>query len=295
MKKTYERWSEYAIPSISHDEEKSCTSWPTYFIKEDIAGNIIDLLGKEISFFPKHPNDIDWDDQKTQLRRLQKNISPHVRQRINYWNSSSVGKPWFTILEQLLIQYKVGVAASARIQAVLQAGINDSLIASRKYKNVYDCARPIQLHDDIMVYAPFTNTPGFPSENTSIAGTVSTIIGYFFPEERDTLAKLAQDCAETRNYSGTHFLIDTEEGLNLGNLIGDAVISQLMREKQTDNSPVDTIYTSRKPKLSIEILEPTSERTVTSTVKRRKWKPLKPASYPNRKRVSIAPKPTLFV
>jgi len=70
------------------------------------------------------------------------------------------------------------------------------------------------------------NHPSYPSAHSCLTGSVSTVLGQFFPRDADNFAALANQASEARIMGGTHFRTDLEVGLPLGRHVANVILSR---------------------------------------------------------------------
>jgi membrane-associated phospholipid phosphatase len=70
-------------------------------------------------------------------------------------------------------------------------------------------------------------TPAFPSYvsgHATFSGAAATVLGRYFPDQKDELTRMAAEAASSRLYAGIHFRFDNEDGLALGEKIGGLAV-----------------------------------------------------------------------
>lgn len=232
-------------------ETPNAGSWNTYYLQHSNDGEgFEDKDGRRIKLEIQDPNTIDWYQQ---LKVVQKTLATITENEIiiaKYWGSGPATKQWTPIADILIDSYGVEAPRAARILAALHAGINDAFVVAWHLKYKYQVARPNQLDQKLATIICTPRHPTYPSGHATISGAAEIILSYFFPAEKNHLKKLAEQNAKSRLYAGVHFPIDNSEGLRLGRQIGRLVIEQLMKEKDSTGSLIDTPYRkSRHSKL----------------------------------------------
>lgn len=69
--------------------------------------------------------------------------------------------------------------------------------------------------------------PAYTSGHSTYAAAASKVLGCFFPEHRDSFAKLADNIGTARLYGGVHWPTDHKFGMQVGEAVGDLIMEQL--------------------------------------------------------------------
>ncbi len=114
----------------------------------------------------------------------------------------------------------------ATIFARLDQALADAFVAAWDCKYAYWTARPVTAAKRLLdvELTPLILTPAFPSYvsgHAAFSGAAATVLGRYFPDQRDELMRMAEEAASSRLYAGIHFRFDNEDGLALGKKIGD--------------------------------------------------------------------------
>jgi membrane-associated phospholipid phosphatase len=80
-------------------------------------------------------------------------------------------------------------------------------------KTFFNRARPKQVDTTLNIQTSTTaNTPAYPSGHCIQAYYLAKKLSIYYPNKRDKLFKLAEDCAMARVYAGLHYPSDNEFG-----------------------------------------------------------------------------------
>ncbi len=174
-------------------------------------------------FRPPPPPDFESDMEE--LRRFNK--EHRVSDIAWSWKASPL---WDDILDKKIFEYQFDEhpVLGAYVQAVYHVARYDAIIAAWEGKYHYWGIRPFQYDptfQPILVETP--NFPGYPAGHTSVAGSLSTVLSYFFPRDKALFEQMALECSESRFEGGVHFRVDNEVGLMLGRQVGAQVIDVL--------------------------------------------------------------------
>lgn len=188
---------------------------------------------------------------------LQENLTQEQREKAFFWaDGSGTATPaghWNEIASQLVRDYGLGSAATARLFAALNVAEADAAIASFEMKFFYWSIRPItaiwRLCDGRTVLcseghaagdpmrAPFYETwfplletpsfPSYPSGHATFSGAAAAVLGELVPEAAAGVRELAEEAAASRLWGGIHFRSDNDDGLELGRAVGTLVIERI--------------------------------------------------------------------
>ena len=71
--------------------------------------------------------------------------------------------------------------------ALVNVAIYDATIAAWDAKYVYNRPRPSEADPTLTTVVPNPNSPTYPSEHAAAAGAASTVLGYLFPKDAQSL------------------------------------------------------------------------------------------------------------
>ncbi|SCY45204.1 phosphatase PAP2 family protein [Alkaliphilus peptidifermentans] len=208
-------------------------------MKRSRNGRFIGIDGKVIRFDLEHPDNIDFCNELSVVRKTLSEITRHQKEIAEYWGDGPATKQWTPIIDRLLDTYDISPAHAARVLAVVQAAINDAFAITWHYKYLWNIPRPIQLDQKLITVICTPVFPAYPSGHSVISGTAEVILSYFFPTEAGQLKKLAEENSISRLYGGVHFPSDLREGLRLGRHIGRLIVDSIKRQRDGNNQPVD--------------------------------------------------------
>lgn len=116
----------------------------------------------------------------------------------------------------LIAKYHVKELEAARIYAYGNTAANDAIVACFHTKFTYWYLRPSQADPLITTPVGLPNHPSYPSAHSCQTGAWQTILTDAFPAERDMLAAMAQEAADSRMFAGLHYRFDNEAAIALG-------------------------------------------------------------------------------
>ncbi len=183
-------------------------------------------------------------DELREIIALQTNPDKALHEKIHQWH---IGPPSY-VWELMSYNFFDSTTYWIRTQSYMHVAIYDALVAA----NSVQATRP----------APHEHSPdirklgsagdyAYPCSYSVAAGAAATVLGYLFPEKKDSLMTLAHEVADIRVLAGLQYRSDTREGLKLGIAIAEQVIRRAMADgyekPYTDTMPTGRIYYSGKP------------------------------------------------
>ncbi|MFS1511948.1 vanadium-dependent haloperoxidase [Chengkuizengella sp. SCS-71B] len=247
----YLLWNE--VPYAGEDspptnpEDPLSGSWPMYYYRRCGQKFQIKQTGEHVYFTIKHPNFIDWGGaQLDAVYEAANNLDEFKKQVATYWGTGVATKQWLPVLDILVDTYGVTAPHAARIEAAVLAAANDAFVISWYYKFLWLVARPDQYDQTFATLLCTPRHPTYPSGHAAVAGSVTTMLKYFFPGEAARLDELGEECALSRLYALVHFPVDNDEGLKLGRQVAEHITSILFSETDSSGKPVDIPYTGNK-------------------------------------------------
>ncbi len=108
---------------------------------------------------------------------------------------------------------------ATRAYALLSAVVYDTWIASNDSKYAYWYLRPHQLDSGITPLFPVPNFPSYPSNHSALSTARTELLGFLFPDRKDSLAALAKEAGDSRIWAGIHYEMDNEAGVTMGKAV----------------------------------------------------------------------------
>jgi membrane-associated phospholipid phosphatase len=146
------------------------------------------------------------------------------------------GNRWNLITLELLARDSLNLPRAARISALVNVALADSIQASWHSKYKYWTARPQTIIRQCGLDPNFTSVranprdPSYTSGNSTCGGAVGEILSFFFPRDAESLRAEAEGGGISRLYDGTHWSFDVEAGLALGRRISSLFIERARRD-----------------------------------------------------------------
>jgi hypothetical protein len=187
-----------------------------------------------------------------------------------FWNGA-IQNYWNEITQTASLAYQLNTAQSARLFALLNLSIADSVIAFYDAKYTYAFWRPVTAiraadtdgNPDTIADPNWlpqnTNTapdPSYPGAHATISNTAALVLISFFEHDRFPLAvtsetlpgvvrsfpsfsAAADEATASRVIAGQHFRFDEDAGRNLGRKVGDFVQDHFLLPRGHGNEDFD--------------------------------------------------------
>lgn len=140
---------------------------------------------------------------------------------------------WNKVAADLIVQYQLNEIRAARVLALTNMAMMDAGIANYETKVSYWFIRPWQADPDIHPVVDLPNSPSYTSTHAAWSSAGAEMLGYFFPDEKESLKAKAEEAAVSRIYESIHYRFDIEAGLAQG-----WTVAQLAIERgRSDGSP----------------------------------------------------------
>ena len=143
---------------------------------------------------------------------------------------------WNLTMLELLARDKLNLPRAARISALVNVALADSLYASWKSKYRYWTARPQTIIRQCGFDPGFTSVrstprdPSFTSGNATCGGAVGEILAFFFPRDAEAMRAEAEGGGVSRLFDGTHWGFDVEAGFAIGRQMAPLFIERARRD-----------------------------------------------------------------
>jgi PAP2 superfamily len=185
-----------------------------------------------------------------------------------FWNGA-IQNYWNEIAQTLSIDHDLTTAQNARLFALLDLSLADSVIAFYDAKYIFNFWRPVtairaadnnpQTLADPNWLPQSTNTapdPSYPGAHASISHAAATVLISFFDSNRfeqqvtsetlpgvvrsfETISDIAAEATVSRVLAGQHFRFDENAGQRLGNDVGDFIFDNFLTRRHHDDRDED--------------------------------------------------------
>ncbi len=167
----------------------------------------------------------DYQAALAAIRTLSDNRTPAQLAISQKWAPFS-GILFNAAASDLIVKYHKTEIEAARIYAYGNAAAFDAIIACFQNKFTYWFIRPSQADPLITTPIGLPNHPSYPSAHSCESGAWQTILTDAFPAERDMLAEMAKEAADSREYAGLHYRFDNDQGRALGHAAAELALSR---------------------------------------------------------------------
>ena len=183
-----------------------------------------------------------------------------------FYAASSPTQVFNQVVEQVALEHSHSLSKNARVLALINMAMNDSLVASFLNKYHYIFWRPeTAIHAGDTEgnphtvgdpnWTPFIVTPCFPSypsNHGSAGNAAAAILGWVYGEDGHSITltnpavpdivlqyssfnQITHDISDARVYGGIHFRTDQDAGEKLGKSVGRAVYRNNLRAAHEDD------------------------------------------------------------
>jgi hypothetical protein len=183
-----------------------------------------------------------------------------------FYAASSPTQVFNQVVEQVALEHSHSLSKNARVLALINMAMNDSLVASFLNKYHYIFWRPeTAIHAGDTDgnphtvgdpnWTPFIMTPCFPSypsNHGSAGNAAAAILGWVYGEDGHSITltnpavpdivlqyssfnQITHDISDARVYGGIHFRTDQDAGEKLGKSVGRAVYRNNLRAAHEDD------------------------------------------------------------
>lgn len=237
-------WSEIPYPDervVYHGLDNNAGSWPlNYIIRKDYS-TFETLNGEPIAWQIINPCNVDFEKELEEVYEVKENLTQWQIDSAIYWGTGVPLQQLGPIALKLFESYKITPAKSARIMSALINTINDAFVITWYFKYLWDYPRPVQLDRHFETVIPTPIFPTYPSGHSVVSGAAIEVLCYYFPMESYKLRELANEASMSRLYAGVHFRSDLEEGIRLGQQIGNIAVDYLKTQSDKDGILVDFV------------------------------------------------------
>ncbi|HEV7990463.1 MAG TPA: vanadium-dependent haloperoxidase [Gemmatimonadaceae bacterium] len=202
------------------------------------APPLLPLLGQMRPFFmhsgdqfrPPPPPAFGSDEYLAalaEIRHFSDTRTPEQLAIAQYWagtTGSLVAGFWNDQVSQLAQQHHLSERRTAQVLALANMAAMDANIACHDAKYTYWFIRPQQADHAITTPIGLPNHPSYPSNHACISGAFAYVVGALLPTERDRLATMADQAAESRLYAGIHYRFDKDAGLRIAREVSALVL-----------------------------------------------------------------------
>lgn len=167
-----------------------------------------------------------WRGQFEEVKRQSQNLTDAQKEKILFWADGLKGNI-LLLGNQFMFQQNIPLEKILQARALVSSTISDTFIVTAICKYTYLIKRPFMLDPQFKTFIPTPNHPSYPSAHSTTSSSGAVVLSYLFPENSRQWTALAEEAGQSRIWAGIHFPIDNQEGLQLGEKIGKAVIQKV--------------------------------------------------------------------
>lgn len=213
-----------------------------------------DFLATPLPEFSTQPNQI-YHIQALELVSLSRPLSAENKWIAEYWHDDRPGiifSPsgrWLAITTQVIARERPPIGKTLSTYMKVGIALADAMIACWHSKYIYNLLRPetfIQryIDPDWKPHAPSPSFPSYPSGHAIIGSASAEVLTSLYgksyeltdrshknlkgfsikPRRYNSFTDMARESAMSRMYLGVHWRMDCEEGLRLGQGIGQEIV-----------------------------------------------------------------------
>jgi membrane-associated phospholipid phosphatase len=211
------------LPLLAHAQvEPLAGNWKTWVISS----------GKEFRV-PPPPDAAATQGELNWLRDFSARTDSRIPEIIRQWDAGPPSYRWIEVVTNRFLQGQFPGLSGNRAYAYVSMAIYDATVAAWESKYAYNRKRPNAVDSRINPRVDVPNSPSYPSDYAATATAAATVLGYFFPNEAESLQALAEEAGRSRLFAGVEYPSDYLAGLELGRQIAARVL-QLARADGSD-------------------------------------------------------------
>jgi membrane-associated phospholipid phosphatase len=142
---------------------------------------------------------------------------------VQYWADKGPFQSFTEYALDLIERNRLDDAHAARALALMSVAQADAVIAVWDAKYTWWTERPITADPDLDMLLPTPAYPSYPSGFSAVVGSAAVVLSHLFPRAEVDLMSSAAEAAAQRCWSGIHFPLDDDIGLEMGYQVGRLV------------------------------------------------------------------------
>ncbi len=158
------------------------------------------------------------------------NRTPDQIAVVHKWADLPPPAIWNNLLNDRIATGERSALRAARAYAFLNTAMYDAFVCCWQTKYTYWTARPFQRIPGLTTVIPTPNFPSYTSGHSTISAAAARVMGEVFPAEKDFFAAQAREAAISRLWGGIHYPRDNDQGLAVGQLIGQRVVRVMHKD-----------------------------------------------------------------
>lgn len=159
--------------------------------------------------------------QLEEVKKASQNLDGPKLAAIDFWAHQA---DWETIAENYMKTKNTPLEIRLNVRASLLTILSDTKGAVNDAKYTYWIPRPSFFDASIIPVVGAAKSPSYPSTASATATAATIVLAYYFPENKESWQRMAEEAGMTRIWAGLHFPMDHEEGKKLGAKIARAAL-----------------------------------------------------------------------
>jgi membrane-associated phospholipid phosphatase len=166
-----------------------------------------------------------WQAELEAVQEATSNRTLEQVRIVQYWDAKGPVGAFTEYALDLIERDGLDDAHTARALALMSVAQADAGIAVWDSKYTWWTERPITADPDLDMLLPTPPYPSYPSGFSAVVGSAAVVLSHLFPRAEVDLMASAAEAAAQRCWSGIHFPIDDDIGLEMGYQVGRLVNS----------------------------------------------------------------------
>jgi hypothetical protein len=222
-----------------------------------------DYMAKPLPEFSPLPNGF-YHNQAMEVLTLSKPLSSENKWIADFWNDDRPGLTftpaghWLAITNQVIEKERPTIEKTLETYLRVGFALSDAIVSCFKSKYFYNVERPetfIQnnISKDWRPYSPTPPFPSYPSGHSMMGAAAARVLTQMYgenykltdqshqdlpdfstnPREFKSFREMSEENALSRIFMGVHYRMDCEEGLRLGDMIGNEINKLELEKKLT--------------------------------------------------------------
>ena len=164
-----------------------------------------------------------WQAELEAVQEATENRTLEQVRIVQYWAEKGPFRSFTEYALDLIERNRLDDAHAARALVLMSVAQADAVIAVWDAKYTWWTERPITADPDLDMLLPTPAYPSYPSGFSAVSGSAAVVLSHLFPRAEVDLMASAAEAAAQRCWSGIHFPIDDDIGLEMGYQVGRLV------------------------------------------------------------------------
>jgi tetrahydromethanopterin S-methyltransferase subunit B len=195
-------------------------------------------LGQNFSVpFPPEFMGTVYLEELEQVKNAALNRTTEQAALVNFWGgvpgTEAPAGIWQNRFYDTTKDLKLSNSEYAKKQMILAQAVADSFLECWQNKFAFNTKRPSMAAEisgqEINLAMPNPPFPGYVSGHSTISFTAATVLAQLIPSKKEIYIKDAETAKNSRLWAGIHFPVDNEEGMKLGEKIGQYYIDNIIK------------------------------------------------------------------